>query len=959
MMVRRWLFIALLMATFGLIWLALTANQDENNRLLARLNQLYALNVQVNEEVGRSYIGIASNYDHLIEQVRLLSAEADGFIADAQRLDGSAGYLDRLKQAVADKKQQVEDFKYRNSIVRLTWHHYPTLGATTLELLQRDTTARSAELESLVKNLIIATSLYVNSNQNQTAVKDSLESLKQWSGDYGEADSNLKLLMRYSEKTLEYSVLLETLTQGIYEHPLQGRLGQVERFIVKQQASSEQRVKLLRIAALLGAIFLSAIVVYLVRGFSRASSELSKSEQQVDFQQYVLNEHAMVSIIDRNGIIRQVSDRLCEVLGYQPEEVVGQPRTIFFSTKHDKAFYKEAWEYINTGQVWNGEVCLDCKNGDHFWSMTTIIPKKDQKGDISEFIFIRTDISKLKRAEAEISVLARLPEENPEAVLRVDKDNTVLYANKPADYLLEHWETAIGKLVPETWCLLFDDLRRTGRNQEVEVECAGRCFLLLIIPVKDTPYINIYSRDITARKKAEKELAYMAYHDDLTGLINRGAFEQELEAAVLSAANGTIVHCLMYIDLNQFKIVNDTCGHVAGDELLKQVSRILIDTVRNSDVVGRLGGDEFGVILWGCDVDAAMGVAEKIVSLMQGFRFTWDDLFFDVGASIGIVKVDNSGGGLEDLMGKADVACYSAKEATSSHIHLYQEQVSEASARHSEMRWVSRIPRALENDQFCLFTQPILALKEDDPRPRYEVLVRLRDDDGEFVPPGAFLPAAERFKQITLIDSCVIRKIFEFMAQNADYMARHKPIFCINLSGTSLGDQEILELVTKCCETYPEYMQYLHFEITETSAVKDFTITSSFIEKFLILGCDGISLDDFGSGMSSFAYLQQLPVDAVKIDGSFVRDMANNEVNQSIVQSVHAIGHALGMETVAEWVEDTETISMLKKIGVDYIQGYVVSAPFPIEALITRKSWDEFREVIKQDKLLPKSALNQ
>ncbi|MDM3871146.1 EAL domain-containing protein [Porticoccus sp. W117] len=949
MIVNRGLFALSLCAIFVLIWVALAANVDEDDRLLASLAELRTMNGQLNEEVGRNYIGISANYDPLISYLNNLQGKATEFARQVETIENSAGRLQNFRAALSGKEQRIEDFKFHNSVMRLTWHHYPTLTLGTLQNLEEHANsgdATSVELLLLAKKLAMSTSLFVNSDQSADSVRGDLKALNSLRERFGSHEEDLNLLAAYSEKIIDSQGVLDDLTVEIYEHRLEAAFDQIERFLLQKRQASEQRIGLLRIAALLGAIFLSGVVIYLLKGIYRTSRKLDASQEQADFQQYVLNEHAMVSIIDTDGVIRQVSDRFCEVLGYQRDELVGKPRSVLFSAEHDRDAYAKVWQLINSGETWKGEVCLDCKNGEKFWSITTIIPKQNRHGEIVEFIFIRTDISELKRAEAEISVLARLPEENPEAVLRIDEQHRVVYANKPATYLLNHWDIAQGDRVPETWQLLFEDLRRTGRNQEVEVESAGRCFLLLIIPVAGSPYINIYSRDITARKKAEKELAYMAYHDDLTGLINRGAFEQELNAAVLSAANGILVHTLMYIDLNQFKIVNDTCGHVAGDELLKQVTRILNEAVRSSDIVGRLGGDEFGVILWGCDVDAAMKVAEKITAIMQGFRFTWNELFFDVGASIGVVRVDDGGSGVEDLMGKADVACYSAKEEASKHIHLYQEQASEASTRHNEMHWVSRITRALEKDRFCLFVQPIVALKPSDDRPRYEVLVRLKDDNGELIPPGAFLPAAERFKQITLIDSCVVNKIFQFMAQHTDYIAEHNPVFCINLSGTSLGDTEILELVTKNCEQYPDYMQHLHFEVTETSAVKDFAVTSSFIEKFLILGCEGISLDDFGSGMSSFAYLQQLPVDAVKIDGSFVKDMVGNEVNYSIVKSVHDIGHALGMETVAEWVEDAETVELLKEVGVDYIQGYVISAPFPIEELLAVESWQRFSQVV-------------
>lgn len=942
-------FIAVLLATVLVAWVILDMGQNSDESILATLHDISSLDDRLNKEVGRTHLGFALNYDDLIAVGDELTASIEAFTAsssDEQLLP----YQQAISTAHEEKQQSLEVFKYRNSVMRFIWHHYPNMSMDVLNQLESEAAAGNKQYEPLLSNtrqLIMSTSLFMQgAEESSDELKNKLAALEQQKEMFGGLSEQLNMLLDYSGKTLEYSSNLNSIVRSIYEHRLSTELALGKEFLEERYLSDLREVEQSRIAILVGAVLLMIALYMAFRRLNFTSVRLHKTLQRSEFQQYILDEHAMVTAVDLNGRIKYASDRFCERSGYSRDELLGQHRSLFNSSIHGEDFQQQLWQTINRGDIWQGDICIGRKDGGIFWAATTIVPKKDSNGNVLEFMAMRTDITAQKMAEEEISVLARISEENPEAVLRIDDDYQVIYANKPAGCLLDNWRIAVGEQVPEEWRKVFADALATGAEQKAEIDCDGRYFLLSIIPVVEAQYVNVYGRDITDRKQAEEELAYRADHDFLTGLLNRSAFERELTVALQSAEKSHLSHCLMYIDLDQFKIVNDTCGHVAGDDLLRQVARILQEAVRHSDIVARLGGDEFGVILWRCSPNAALILAEKISRTMNGFRFSWDDLFFDVGASIGIVQIDSNAAGIEELMGKADVACYSAKEASQEHIHVYQEQISEASVRHTEMRWASKIPKALADDQFCLVVQPIVALQTATDRPRYEVLIRMRDEEGGLLPPGHFLPAAERFKQIALIDAWVIRKVFEFMAEHADYMRCQNPVFAINLSGMSLGDSDILKTLTNCCEIHPHYVGNVHFEVTETSAIKDFSVTTAFIEKFLILGCEGISLDDFGSGMSSFAYLQQLPVDCVKVDGSFVKDMVGNRVNHSIVESVHSISHSLGMQTVAEWVENLDTVELLKEIGVDYIQGYAISKPFPIEQTPTITDWGKFSQIV-------------
>lgn len=442
-------------------------------------------------------------------------------------------------------------------------------------------------------------------------------------------------------------------------------------------------------------------------------------------------------------------------------------------------------------------------------------------------------------------------------------------------------------------------------------------------------YNNRFLSAAATLKEKNKELLHLTYHDVLTGRHNRRAFEKRLEHAMQTARLEQQHHVLCYIDLDQFKVVNDTCGHVAGDEMLKQVASILESETRASDMLARLGGDEFGVLFEGCDMEKATEIAEAMRLNVKKYRFVWQKQPFDISISIGLVSITSANADIAEAMKNADAACYVAKDSGRNRVQIYQEHDKDLAQRHGEMQWVSRIKQALEEDRFELHGQLIRPTSDKTLRTHCEVLIRLRDEDGKLVPPMAFIPAAERYNLMPSIDLWVIRNAIEILAgQRAQGKAKHLTM-AINLSGLSLGNNEILDCIKTLIEEKNIDPESLCFEITETAAITNLAAAMEFMRNLRALGCS-FALDDFGSGLSSFGYLGNLAVDYIKIDGHFVVNMLNDPLNRSFVSAINEIGHVMGVATIAEFVESAALIEELGKIGIDYVQGYGVHKPEPL-----------------------------
>ncbi|WP_339480256.1 MULTISPECIES: EAL domain-containing protein [unclassified Pseudomonas] len=537
-----------------------------------------------------------------------------------------------------------------------------------------------------------------------------------------------------------------------------------------------------------------------------------------------------------------------------------------------------------------------------------------------------------------------------DGVITTDVEGAIAYMN-PAAEAMTHWksEHAAGLPLAALFNLLDDNAQTEGLTL-IEHILSGRLsgasehskliqrldgstvsVTLVGAPIRHAGKVSgavLVLHDMTQERQYIANLSWQATHDALTGLANRREFEYRLEQALHSLTRQVGRHALMFLDLDQFKLVNDTCGHAAGDELLRHICALLQSGLRENDTLARLGGDEFGILLENCSPEAAEKIAEGLRQTVQNLHFVWKGRPFVTTVSIGLVHIAQTPTTLEASLRAADMACYMAKEKGRNRVQVYHADDSELSLRFGEMAWVQRLHMALEENRFCLYAQEIAALGPGDHGGGHiEVLLRLHDEAGRMILPDSFIPAAERYGLMTSLDRWVVENVFKIIRQCLNDSRQGPMAMCaINLSGTTIGDQAFLDFLRKQFAAYSIPPEMICFEITETSAISNLGSAIRFINELKGLGCY-FSLDDFCAGMSSFAYLKHLPVDFLKIDGSFVKDMLDDPINRAMVEVINHIGHVMGKRTIAEFVETAQIEQALLEIGVDYAQGYVIERP--------------------------------
>lgn len=555
----------------------------------------------------------------------------------------------------------------------------------------------------------------------------------------------------------------------------------------------------------------------------------------------------------------------------------------------------------------------------------------------------------LKDSQSHLLTLSSAVEASPNGILITDAEGVIEYINPRCEVITGYLaEEVIGETphifrgedsdsqFAEMWLAMRDGRSWSGELQNIHKNKDHYWVREYVAPIRDsesvvTHFVAIYE-DITDSRSLAEKLSYQATHDDLTGLINRVEFENRLNVLVEDARVNDSRHALCFLDLDQFKVINDTCGHIAGDELLRQLGKLLAGSTRKSDTLARLGGDEFAILIVDCELQQAEWIANEVREMVEQFQFIWESQLFTIGVSIGVTSIDQHTPGRTEVLKQADSACYAAKNSGRNRVYLYQEQDKQLAQQEGEFKWVNELKEALFEERLELFVQPIVSTRSKQIS-SYEVLVRLRGKTGQLFPPGAFLPSAERYNLSDKVDRWVIDHVFAWLEQHQPKLPFLKQM-AINLSGATLGHTEMLAYITSRLAKANFNASMIKFEITETAAIGNLRNANSFIKALSEIGCQ-FSLDDFGSGLSSFGYLKNLPVQSIKIDGMFVKDMNTDPLDFEMVKSINDIGHVMGLETIAEFVEDEQIWEKLRSIGVDYGQGYHLGEPVPIDAIIS------------------------
>lgn len=703
-----------------------------------------------------------------------------------------------------------------------------------------------------------------------------------------------------------------------------------------------------------------------LRGFSkitRDATERLMAAQSSAALLETIRQRFIMSVTDADGNIVEVNDAFCGISGYSREELIGANHRLLKSGEHDPEFYKALWARISSGQSWRGDFCNRARDGTLYWVDSVIAPFRGPDGRVERYVSIRSDISSRKRVERELAakheLLSVTFKSIGDAVITTRADSSIDWMN-PAAERLTGWlgAEARGLLLARVMNVLDE---RSRKPADCVVACClargatcGRSSPALLISrdgreygVEDlaSPLRNdrgqvlgavVVFRDVTEQRRIAVEMRRRAIQDPLTGLVNRAEFEERLRRTLEKARAERHEHAMLFIDLDQFKLVNDACGHAAGDELLKRVSQIFAESARARDTLARLGGDEFAIILEHCSAEQAQRVAQAICGRMDDFRFQHEGRGFRIGASIGLVPVNEHWVDTQAILQAADMACSAAKEAGRNRVHTWFDTDQSMRARQGEMRWANRITQALDENRFVLHLQHIVPMPGTGGRPMAELLLRLVERNGKIFAPGAFLPAAERFNLVSRLDRWVLGAAMAWVRGQGDH-GEDPPrpaegLVCINLSGQSVGDPSFQQFAVERLEAAGAAVAgRLCFEISESFAAASLAEAVRFIDRVRALGVR-VALDDFGAGASSFGYLKSMKVDFLKIDGQFIRNLVEDPLSDVAVRSFCAAARVMGVRTVAEFVERPELMPRLAEIGVDYAQGFLIHEPEPLVA---------------------------
>ncbi len=678
-----------------------------------------------------------------------------------------------------------------------------------------------------------------------------------------------------------------------------------------------------------------------------------KNQQEVSHSSYVLviDKSILIGILTERDLIRLIAAEI-DLAQITVAEVMSSDLITF-----KKANFQDIYQIISIFRLYQ---LRHLPVVDDDGKLEGII-RSETIGDLVNisqlYEVIKTLKKELERLESKLVTSQAKMQAIGDGMITTDSLGNVQCLNQIAEKLTG-WQTteAIGYPLTEVFKIFHESTRKVIANPVEQILQDNIDYQLptntLLISRNKTEYaietsaapirdhygkiigVVIVFRDVTKSRQLAHKLSWQATRDILTGLYNRRSFEEKLAEAISKSSAQESNHVLCCLDLDQFKIVNDTCGHAAGDELLKQVTTLLSQRIRDSDIFARLGGDKFGLLFHRCSLKMANHIANELRQLIEKFRFTWKGKVFKIGVSIGVVAIESNTEDLASLMSLADAACCVAKDKGRNCVHIYHQPDHEVTKNRSEKQWVARLNTAIEENRFCLYAQKIIAIDNDISAKHYEILLRFISESGKLISPNSFISAAERYNLMPMIDRWVVSNFLAnyepyWQSKNRQEKAYVKEIYAINLSGTSINSKQFRIFLQEQFARHKIPPQTICFEITETAAISNLNNAATFIEELKALGCS-IALDDFGSGMSSLSYLKNLPIDYLKIDGSFVKNIVSDRIDYATVECFNSISQIMNIKTVAEFVENDEILQKIQTIGINYAQGYGIEKPQPL-----------------------------
>jgi diguanylate cyclase (GGDEF)-like protein/PAS domain S-box-containing protein len=696
---------------------------------------------------------------------------------------------------------------------------------------------------------------------------------------------------------------------------------------------------------------LSSAVNQLLESLEKRGARLNDREQL--FQRLVETVHDAV-LVHRKTILF-ANARFLSMLGMTAADVIGKPLADFVAPEYAELVENNLRRRLaGEAAAERYEVELAGAHGEvtRVELSSTLIDSAGESSLLLTALEMLPDAG-LVRAGSRPRAMVTL-DAMGESVITVDAEGHIDYVNTSAEALLgQTFDQVVGKSFAEVASLVDESDRRSlGDPVRKALATGGRITMgkrAVLVPANSSPErsveisvtplksegkemlgLVVVMHDTSELRGLTRQMTYQASHDALTGLVNRREFERRLREAMDAAQTGDVAHALCYLDLDRFKVVNDTCGHTAGDNMLREVATIIKDAVRDSDTAGRIGGDEFALLLVGCPLEKARQIADDVVRAIDDYRFVWKDKIFNIGVSIGLVEIGRGGGSIEDIMNSADSACYVAKKQGGVHVHVYSAR-EEANARHSgEIHWLQKLQGALRDNKFELYYQPIVHAHSSVVNgPALEVFVRMETENGEpAAPPAEFIRAAERYRLMPHVDRWVVQAVLSAIGRGGMKLPPDRSV-AINISGQTLGDSEFLEFVVDCFDHTGAKPSDICFEVTESAVVANLDHARRFIGVLHGMGCE-FALDNFGSGLSSFSTLKTLPMDYLKIDGSFISNLAVDTVNQAMVGAMIELSRTLNFRVVAEHVEDQLSLDTVREMGIDFAQGFIFGRPQPL-----------------------------